>query len=53
MVLSGIVPSREDKRRAERLVEEVSGVGDVQNNLRLRRSDATDAVSETPPGGAM
>lgn len=53
VVLSGIVPSREDKRRAERLAEEVSGVGDVQNNLRLRRPDATEALSETPPGGVM
>ena len=53
VVLSGIVPSREDKRRAERLTEEVSGVGDVQNNLRLRRPDAAETLSETLPGGTM
>ncbi len=53
VVLSGIVPSREGKRRAERLAEEVSGVGDVQNNLRLRRSDAAETLSDTPPGGTM
>ncbi len=51
VVLSGIVPSREDKRRAERLAEEVSGVGDVQNNLRLRRADAGETIGERPPGG--
>ena len=53
VTLTGVVQSREDKRRAERLAEEVSGVRDVQNNLRLRRSESTDTLGETPPGGAM
>ena len=53
VTLHGVVISREDKRRAERLAEEVSGVGDVQNNLRLRRSGLPDEAVETPPGGAM
>lgn len=50
VTLTGIVPSREDKRRAERLAEEISGVGDVQNNLRLRRTE-TGEMGETPSAG--
>ncbi len=53
VTLTGMVLSREDKRRAERLAEEVSGVGDVQNNLRLRRSEIgeTGQAGETPSAG--
>ncbi|HEY5412651.1 MAG TPA: BON domain-containing protein [Caulobacteraceae bacterium] len=50
VTLAGMAPSREDKRRAERLAEQVSGVGDVQNNLRLRRSDEID-TGEKPSAG--
>ena len=50
VTLTGVVLSREDKRRAERVAEEVSGVGDVQNNLRLRRSDTGD-IGERPSAG--
>lgn len=50
VTLTGMVLNREDKRRAERLAEEVSGVGDVQNNLRLRRYDATDNGERTSAG---
>jgi hypothetical protein len=39
VTLTGQVAMREEKRRAEQLAEQVSGVGDVQNNLRLRRLD--------------
>jgi hypothetical protein len=39
VTLSGHVDSKEAKRRAEDLVERVSGVTDVQNNLRIRRSE--------------
>jgi osmotically-inducible protein OsmY len=48
--LSGIVRARADKRRAEDLVERVSGVSHVQNNLRLDadRAGRTDP-SRTPP----
>ncbi len=46
VTLTGMVISREDKRRAERLAEEVSGVDDVQNNLRLRRSETGQAAGE-------
>jgi osmotically-inducible protein OsmY len=35
VVLSGTVSTREDKRRAENLVEAVSGVKNVANNLRV------------------
>lgn len=34
--LSGTIPSRQDKRRAEDLADRVSGVRDVHNNLRVR-----------------
>ena len=52
VTLTGLVVSREDKRRAERLAEEVSGVGDVQNNLRLRRPDNGQA-DQTPPASTF
>jgi osmotically-inducible protein OsmY len=35
VTLSGTVAEREDKHRAERLAERVTGVGHVQNNLRV------------------
>ena len=50
VTLTGVVHSREDKRRAERLAEEVSGVGDVQNNLRLRRYDGAEPGEKTSAG---
>ncbi|ODT85400.1 BON domain-containing protein [Phenylobacterium sp. SCN 70-31] len=37
VTLSGTVISREAKHRAERLVEDISGVKHVQNNLRIDR----------------
>lgn len=52
VTLFGMVYTREDKRRAERLAEDVSGVGDVQNNLRLRRSDGIDA-GDSPPADSV
>lgn len=39
VVLNGTVDSREQKRRAEDLVEAVSGVHNVQNCLRVERRD--------------
>jgi osmotically-inducible protein OsmY len=36
VTLSGTVESREAKHRAERIVEDLSGVGHVQNNLRIQ-----------------
>jgi osmotically-inducible protein OsmY len=40
VVLSGSVNSREEKRRAEDLVERVSGVRNVQNRLRVERDES-------------
>lgn len=39
VVLSGTVKSRDDKRRAEQLAEQVSGVENVQNNLRVEKQN--------------
>jgi len=39
VTLTGHVDSKQAKRRAEDVVEMVSGVTDVQNNLRVRRSE--------------
>lgn len=36
VTLSGTVDSREAKHRAERIVEDLSGVGHVQNNIRVQ-----------------
>jgi hypothetical protein len=47
VTLSGTVRSREDKKRAEALAESVSGVDNVQNNLRIDR--ATDTPSASVP----
>lgn len=38
LFLSGTVNSREEKKAAERSVENIQGVEDVQNNLKLKRS---------------
>lgn len=40
VTLTGTVPSRDQKRRAEDCVEAVSGVREVTNNLRINRGDA-------------
>ena len=37
VMLSGTVPSREQKRRAEDVAERISGVKDVTNQLRVSR----------------
>jgi len=39
VTLSGTVDNREAKHRAERLVEDISGVNHVQNNLRIARGN--------------
>jgi len=41
VTLNGRVASREDKRRAEDLAEQASGVKHVQNNLRVRAAEAS------------
>jgi hypothetical protein len=45
VTLTGTVSGRDVKRRVEDLVESISGVSDVQNNLRVKRSDDTHADS--------
>src|SRR5690606_17469207 len=45
VTLTGTVADRDEKRRAEQCIEDVSGVRHVQNNLRLRYGGRT---GETP-----
>jgi osmotically-inducible protein OsmY len=40
VILSGNVSSREEKRRAEDIVESVSGIRNVENRIRVGKSDA-------------
>ena len=47
VTLTGRVDSREDKRRAEDIVEYVSGVTDISNQLRVGRSAPTTTEQET------
>ncbi|HYD25113.1 MAG TPA: BON domain-containing protein [Croceibacterium sp.] len=42
LTLDGTVPSRDQKRRAEDCVEDLSGVKNVQNNLRVQEPGAWD-----------
>jgi osmotically-inducible protein OsmY len=51
VILTGTVRSRSDKRRAEGIVEAISGVTDVQNNLRINREEASASTSSSmsPP----
>ncbi len=49
VTLSGTVDSREAKRRAEDIAEQVSGVRHVQNNLRVQQQTA--GMSGTTTGG--
>ena len=48
VILTGTVDSREDKRRAEDVVERISGVKDVENRLRVK----TDKNDKTDRGGS-
>jgi osmotically-inducible protein OsmY len=51
VTLTGQVNSREEKRRAEDIVEDVSGVKHVQNNLRVKdRMSSTGQTSTTQFG---
>ena len=51
VTLTGSVDSREDRRRAEDLAEQVSGVKHVQNNLRVNQS-TTQAGANTATTGS-
>ncbi len=50
VTLTGFVASREDKRRAETLAEDVSAVDHVQNNLRVRREDQRTSLGAADTG---
>lgn len=45
VTLTGEVSSRADKRRAEDIAEDVSGVSHVQNNLRVRKTGESGGVT--------
>ena len=47
VILSGTVNSREEKRRAEDLAESVSGIRNVQNQLRIGQSGMTSPTTST------
>lgn len=47
VTLTGTVDSREAKRRAEDVAEQVSGVQHVQNNIRVNRDGASSSRSST------
>jgi osmotically-inducible protein OsmY len=46
VTLSGTVRDRQDKRRAEDLAEEIPGVRDVHNSIRVHRPDRSIGQSE-------
>ena len=52
VTLSGTVFEREDKHRVEDLIENISGVREVHNNLRVSRSSETAAGTDTTGQGA-
>ena len=52
VTLSGTVSRRDDKRRAEDIVEDLSGVKHVQNNLRVDQQTAWSGASGTSTGSA-
>jgi hypothetical protein len=51
VTLTGTVDSREAKRRAEDVAEQVSGVQHVQNNIRVNREGASSTRSGTSGSG--
>jgi osmotically-inducible protein OsmY len=51
VILTGTVKSRDDKRRAEQLAEQVSGVDNVQNNLRVQQQQ-TGTYGQSAMGSA-
>jgi hypothetical protein len=58
VTLSGTVHTRQDKRRAEDIVDTVSGVTHVQNNLRVQNaggawSEHQQALGEGVPDGPI
>jgi osmotically-inducible protein OsmY len=53
VTLTGTVPGRSHKRRAEDLAESVSGVSEVINNLRVSRQDTAMSTPSAHGGTAM
>lgn len=53
VTLSGTVHNRMEKRRAEDLVENLSGVREVRNELRVGGTQTTNGQSTTTTGGSM
>ena len=51
VTLSGSVSDRADKRRAEDLIENVSGVREVHNNLRVGRDQENQGITGNWPSG--
>ena len=49
VTLDGTVPSREQKRRAEDCVDDLSGVKNVQNNLRVQERSSDTLGSQSNP----
>lgn len=45
VTLSGTVENRQDKRRAEDIVDDISGVTHVQNNLRVRPNEQSGGIT--------
>jgi Flp pilus assembly secretin CpaC len=39
VILNGVVPEREARRRAEDIIDAISGVQHVQNNLRVKNQN--------------
>lgn len=52
VTLDGTVPSRQQKRRAEDCVEDISGVKHVQNNLRVQERSTWDRDSSGDTGAS-
>jgi hypothetical protein len=48
VTLSGTVQSRREKYLAEEIADDVSGVNEVNNQLRVRREEASTATMSTP-----
>jgi len=53
VTLTGMVNSREDKRRAEDIAESVSGVTNVENRLRVKGRSGDYSSSSTSTGSSM
>jgi osmotically-inducible protein OsmY len=50
VTLDGTVPSREQKRRAEDVIDDLSGVKHIQNNLRVKENAAWDRNNSAETG---